>query len=1732
MHASSRTNPSNRRGVLLLVVLSMLTLFVLLGTTYVVLASRFRSTSRAFLKIADDQNTAPYAIRSRLRDAALQVIRGTLNQHSAVRFHDLLADKYGTSAENFNVANAALEGGGQFLRITLATAPSSSAASLILTFADAPDAPESIQRTSHRIIDTSGSVVYVLRPSRLSAAELNLIKKVWINGRDFSGAGFAAAEIDLPNWSQLTVGPSGSRNEAYDAVDGQNVAIGRSDGTEFSFVRRLSARRVIEQFQAAAGLATFDEAKKRVQELLNDAANRFSQAADTLPQHEREVLTRIRRATLRPFPYDHYPDPSGARDFAGRPISIDAILEPVGDVDNDGDGMAESVWLDLGLPPITLFDRTPVKPLFAIHCIDLDGRLNLNVHGSVAHLSDVSSLRDDALAHQPAGAGVTVAQKDALPLPQSRGLAGLLRAGLGFGPADVRLDSVIDAAQFRSVLLGSNAATGIGLGVRRDIGRTVGRYGDGIGSVANPPRPGRPGVADRRPGADRTIWPDRAVAGAFTGQADYWSRFTLGIDHRGQPYLVNRMQGQSVDDALDSPYEFDPTASRDANPYAQPGSPTAWVDQPFTPGEMEAVLRVFDSDNAATLPPRALTSMLASGQDNRNLVTTESWDTPAIVGAAPPGIPEPDLQNGLKMELNREFGDGQDNDGSGVVDEPGETSDPFAVAFNPANLDEGWWLTRGRTAPAKQPGPDLPGLRARQLMADDVFKLLQFLRQFTTAPTDDRSLAQWAINIVDFLDGDAVMTPFRYNPSGVGDQFVVWGCEQPDLIITETLAFHDRSIADTAHDDYKPTPTAPPEGRAMPEDQHFDQIQVPQGSLFVELQRVRGASAQRLPRELYDANGRLDLARVPGNAAGAAPVWRLSLTRLRNSEITSEPEDIQNYDAFRRNLPLSATSEAFAPRGQSFGELIGDDGSPAIVVDRYVWFTPNGPSNSRGTAPTTLPALPSGYSALSTDYPDAAPHQHNTFTHRGGDVLPLAGDFLVVGPRPRTVISSVSRTTAGKYGTPSLQTIELTPQVRVLGITGQVQPNLANPDSGDRLGDSLPPAAGVRPEAKACWCATPPPIGWTHPQKNEYLIGLNISERMGMDYYKGPPDRSTIDTATGRVPYGDPNAVDKSWLFLDETEDGRAGSPLKQVANVDDAKAKTLPAIQTSLLCQGSHLNAATVFLERLADPTRPHDPRAEMKKPGNPAETNPNWNPYVVVDFMPIDLTVFNGETNDAQRNTTPGQTEHDLPNKPFWFCTRQRGFDADFLEDTAADTRFKLSEVLFPQANPNPPPTLQHPRLTQHPWRPSRPWSSANALRPPVPPDVTAQQPVSGNANFLYEVGRFPNASDPLGVDDRVPTHSLGWVNQAYGRRLGPEVPTAYAGAPARPLPWITWNDRPFTSAFELLLVPRTAPGRLLTDYRSLNLARKADAAAQATNIDLSKDAFGAKTPGWHLMPLTSLTDYKDGSPSTFLCANRLGKIFSYVHVRSRFAGTSTVLDPGSDMAAGARTRKYMPPFNTVPTYREPGRININTIPLTSGAPIWNGLLGVPQPPAGSGPDAPWIKPDPAWADLGTRMAAVLGTARPALPLLDDGLGTAFIVRSGSTVTRDVFSRAVRNNVTNATSSHPAIDADTAWFRFEPLIRASTHATARSEVYAIWVTMGLFEVDKTEPLMVATGVTPSVERYPDGNRLVREYGSDTGQIERHRAFFLFDRSRPIGYQEGSDMNVVDGILVESYFD
>ena len=90
------------------------------------------------------------------------------------------------------------------------------------------------------------------------------------------------------------------------------------------------------------------------------------------------------------------------------------------------------------------------------------------------------------------------------------------------------------------------------------------------------------------------------------------------------------------------------------------------------------------------------------------------------------------------------------------------------------------------------------------------------------------------------------------------DRGVVWGMEYPDLLITETTAFHDKAWADTKLDTNKKALTTDPKTP----DLDFDQARLPQGSLFVELYCPGKPNSQSWPTL---ANGGSVPTSVQGN---------------------------------------------------------------------------------------------------------------------------------------------------------------------------------------------------------------------------------------------------------------------------------------------------------------------------------------------------------------------------------------------------------------------------------------------------------------------------------------------------------------------------------------------------------------------------------------------------------------------------------------------------------------------------------------------------------------------------------------------------------------------------------------------------------------------------------------------------------------------------------------------------
>jgi hypothetical protein len=96
--------------------------------------------------------------------------------------------------------------------------------------------------------------------------------------------------------------------------------------------------------------------------------------------------------------------------------------------------------------------------------------------------------------------------------------------------------------------------------------------------------------------------------------------------------------------------------------------------------------------------------------------------------------------------------------------------------------------------------------------------------------------------------------------------------------------------------------------------------------------------------------------------------------------------------------------------------------------------------------------------------------------------------------------------------------------------------------------------------------------------------------------------------------------------------------------------------------------------------------------------------------------------------------------------------------------------------------------------------------------------------------------------------------------------------------------------------------------------------------------------------------------------------------------------------------------------------------------------------------------------------------------------------------------------------------------YFRYQALQHIGNVLSTTSNTFATWLTVGYFEVEDNP-----TG--PDLA-HPDGLRLGQEVGLDTGDVKRHRAFYIIDRSIPVAYEPGENHNVEKAILLRRYIE
>ncbi|MBA63274.1 MAG: hypothetical protein CMJ76_13030, partial [Planctomycetaceae bacterium] len=380
--------------------------------------------------------------------------------------------------------------------------------------------------------------------------------------------------------------------------------------------------------------------------------------------------------------------------------------------------------------------------------------------------------------------------------------------------------------------------------------------------------------------------------------------------------------------------------------------------------------------------------------------------------------------------------------------------------------------------------------------------------------------------------------------------------------------------------------------------------------------------------------------------------------------------------------------------------------------------------------------------------------------------------------------------------------------------------------------------------------------------------------------------------------------------------------------------------------------------------------------------------------------------------------------------------------------------------------------------------------------------------------------NADVPDGVPGNDNNHifqyslrtTLGYLNRTYGLPRNNGTPT-----PDNSFPSLQWNNRPFVSSLELMQVPYSKSSRLLFDY-SLD---RHNTPAIENPYDLTDVDRGV-----------GILPQREGSPNTEYNhllnffesggnASNFQRIFDYLHTPSPFAGAYTYLNPLM-FGSGFGTDELHPPFNKVSNFRDPGKININTI---FDPAVYAGLMnGHPGPSY-----ANWFDSRRGYPRAGGNLLS-FNANMPSLftnPVRPAGSGD--IVPLTGLERTDVELSILRNNqagnqlLNNTGYTEQARNARrNSSFKYQSVQRLDNLVTGRSNVYAVWITMGYFEVTAAPPTPVN----------PDGYQLGQEIGNDRGEVRRHRAFYMIDRSIPAAFEPGENHNVDKTVILRRYID
>lgn len=555
-----------------------------------------------------------------------------------------------------------------------------------------------------------------------------------------------------------------------------------------------------------------------------------------------------------------------------------------GGADNDNDGIPDGVWIsgtvaapNGGFIPGTVIADRPspsggtLRFEVSYLVLDLDGRINLNAAG--------------------------MADRDRGPYTSTPNVP----LGMGYGPADVDPSLMFSGTSRQPampVAAGTSAFTGSGTAIppgvwptllqsgtptlppvapsdsqrRRPpvVGALIGRLGsNGVPGIA-----GTGTAADDTQGGQTTTQALYAttVAGTANSFADLKARakVSMKVPTSGtvtpQLTFFHPTWSGTSNDAIDDPYEtrLDAEAPKFGTPRRPVPAAGQFDDSPFTLGELERILRPADAD-APQLPQRLAAGLEDAAQRARTMVTTESWDSPALT-AGPARLIE-NFMTGTNTVTGSNFMPALAYTGSASW-LSGTTPGRNVIA---AETAAGLRFNINRPVAS---GTTQQALAEQHEYCKDLYTLVMALSGTSTGITPAMA-AQWAANVLDFRDEDSRLTGFEYDTNlangwGVDgrltsndtstepDRAVVWGAERPEFIITETAAYND-TLNNTR--------------------QMLVTLHRPARNVIVSGTAVNTPIEQPHP-DIGDASNNIDLGRLAGTSP--SPIWQL---RFGNTQV-------------------------------------------------------------------------------------------------------------------------------------------------------------------------------------------------------------------------------------------------------------------------------------------------------------------------------------------------------------------------------------------------------------------------------------------------------------------------------------------------------------------------------------------------------------------------------------------------------------------------------------------------------------------------------------------------------------------------------------------------------------------------------------------------------------------------------------------------------------------------------